>query len=184
MVEVSTKNKTGYRLIHQLRSFLLPFGVAGVVPFFLVVRFNPFRLRHSIEFPFVQLPIGLVLFLLGLFLLVITIRLIIRIGKGTLAPWNPTQKLVTEGIYGYVRNPMITGVAFLILGEAILFGALSLVIYLLAFMIINTLYFKISEEPGLAKRFGDDYREYRKNVRMWIPRLRAWHSDKDSSPKD
>jgi protein-S-isoprenylcysteine O-methyltransferase Ste14 len=79
---------------------------------------------------------------------------------------------------------MITGVAFLILGEAILFGALSLVIYLLAFMIINTLYFKISEEPGLAKRFGDDYREYRKNVRMWIPRLRAWHSDKDSSPKD
>ncbi len=119
-----------YRLIHQLRSFLLPFGVAGAVPFFLVTRFDPFRLRHPIQMPFLQLPIGAVLFLFGLLLLVGAVRLIIRLGKGTLAPWNPTQKLVMEGVYGYLRNPMISGVAFIILGETVAFGSLTLFVLL------------------------------------------------------
>ena len=31
-----------------------------------------------------------------------------------------------------------------------------------------------SEEPGLEKRFGDSYREYRRNVRRWLPRVTPW----------
>ena len=31
-----------------------------------------------------------------------------------------------------------------------------------------------SEEPGLEKRFGDSYREYRRNVRRWLPRITPW----------
>ena len=30
------------------------------------------------------------------------------------------------------------------------------------------------EEPGLAKRFGDDYLHYKQNVPRWIPRLTPW----------
>jgi protein-S-isoprenylcysteine O-methyltransferase Ste14 len=116
-----------YRFAHQLRSFLLPFGVAGVVPFFFVVRFSPFRLRHPIQLPLLQLPIGVLLFLFGLLMLVVAIRLIIKRGRETLAPWNPTQKLVIEGVYGHVRNPMISGVALMILGETVAFGASYLV---------------------------------------------------------
>jgi protein-S-isoprenylcysteine O-methyltransferase Ste14 len=170
-----------YRLSHQLRSFLLPIGVAGVVPFLLVVRFDPLRLRQPFQILFVQLPIGTALFLLGLLLLVASIRLIIKRGGGTLAPWNPTQKLVTEGIYEYVRNPMISGVAFMILGESGAFGSLALLIFLLCFIVVNTVYFKLSEEPGLLKRFGDEYREYRKHVWMWIPRLKPWRPDSGMS---
>jgi hypothetical protein len=35
-----------------------------------------------------------------------TISTFMRIGKGILAPWSPTRKLVVGGMYGYVRNSM------------------------------------------------------------------------------
>jgi hypothetical protein len=38
--------------------------------------------------------LGLVFFSLGLMLVAAAIRLFITLGKGTLAPWNPTRKLV------------------------------------------------------------------------------------------
>jgi protein-S-isoprenylcysteine O-methyltransferase Ste14 len=69
----------------------------------------------------VVLPIlGGVLIFLGLGLMIATIRLFMRVGKGTLAPWNPTQRLVVQGVYRHVRNPMISGVFFTLLGEAVL----------------------------------------------------------------
>ena len=45
------------------------------------------------------------------------IRLFVTVGKGTLAPWEPTQKLVVQRVYSHVRNPMISGVLFSLLGE-------------------------------------------------------------------
>jgi protein-S-isoprenylcysteine O-methyltransferase Ste14 len=30
------------------------------------------------------------------------------------------------------------------------------------------------EEPTLRRKFGADYEEYCRNVRRWLPRLRAW----------
>ena len=49
--------------------------------------------------------------------MVATIRLFVTVGKGTLAPWNPTQKLVVQGVYRHVRNPMISGVMFILAGR-------------------------------------------------------------------
>ena len=43
-------------------------------------------------------------------------RLLSRIGKGTLADWDPTSKLVVEGPYRHLRNPMISAVATLLVG--------------------------------------------------------------------
>jgi protein-S-isoprenylcysteine O-methyltransferase Ste14 len=34
----------------------------------------------------------------------------VRIGRGTLAPMVPTERLVVSGFYRYVRNPMYLGV--------------------------------------------------------------------------
>jgi protein-S-isoprenylcysteine O-methyltransferase Ste14 len=39
-------------------------------------------------------------------------------GESTLAPWDPPRRLVVTGPYRFVRNPMISGVIFLLLGEA------------------------------------------------------------------
>ena len=42
--------------------------------------------------------------------------------------------------------------------------------------ILNHFYFVYSEEPGLIKRFGDDYILYMENVPRWIPRRSPWTS--------
>src|SRR5437667_27366 len=62
----------------------------------------------------------------GLVLLSRTIALLGRLGEGTLAPWDPTTKLVIAGPYRHVRNPMIVGVAMILLGEAAIFGSVGL----------------------------------------------------------
>jgi protein-S-isoprenylcysteine O-methyltransferase Ste14 len=90
-------------------------------------------------------------------------------------PWDPTRKLVVAGVYRYVRNPMILSVIMIEAGESFLFGSICLGLTALLFFVINHVYFILSEEPGLEKRFGLEYVEYKKNVPRWIPRLKPWN---------
>ena len=103
-----------------------------------------------------------------------TATLFARIGKGTLAPWDPTARLVVAGPYRHVRNPMISGVLAVLLGEAALFGSLPLLVWFGAVFALNAIYFPLVEEPGLRERFGEDYERYRANVPRWLPRFRPW----------
>ena len=136
---------------------------------------NTFDLWNSAPITRILLPLtGIVLVSVGLTLMVATIRLFVTIGKGTLAPWNPTQKLVVQGVYRHVRNPMISGVFFVLLGEAVGTGSLPLYGWAVFFIVINMFYMPLVEEPGLGKRFGKDYEEYRRNVPRWIPRVNGW----------
>ena len=96
-----------------------------------------------------------------------------RVGKGTLAPWDPTQKLVIEGPYRHVRNPMITAVLFVLLGEAALFGSTALLLWAAGFFAVNHAWFLLHEEPALVRRFGEDYERYRRTVPRWLPRPRG-----------
>lgn len=118
--------------------------------------------------------LGLLAIGLGLVLMVATIRLFVTVGKGTLAPWNSTQRLVVQGAYRHVRNPMIAGVFFVLLGEAVLAASLPILGWFVFFVIANAVYIPLAEEPGLVKRFGADYLLYTQNVPRWIPRLRGW----------
>lgn len=100
-------------------------------------------------------------------------------GKGTVMPWDPTQTLVITGLYRHVRNPIILGVLIIQIGEALLLSSYGIALLPLVFFIINTVYFIYSEEPGLEKRFGEAYLEYKRNVPRWIPRLIPWYPSKD-----
>ena len=103
-----------------------------------------------------------------------TVRLLARIGQGTLAAWDATRHLVVAGPYGYVRNPMITAVLVVLLGEAVLFGSPWLLIWFAAFLAIKCVHFLMYEESGLERRFGEEYRLYKRNVPRWIPRRTPW----------
>jgi protein-S-isoprenylcysteine O-methyltransferase Ste14 len=70
---------------------------------------------------------------------------------------------------------MILGVLLVLCGESILFRSYRIAIWLVVFSIINHVYFLLSEEPGLIKRLGREYVEYKKNVPRWIPRLKPWY---------
>jgi protein-S-isoprenylcysteine O-methyltransferase Ste14 len=118
----------------------------------------------------IPVAIGAALIAAGLALWWWTVRLFARVGRGTLAPWDATRRLVVAGPYRHVRNPMISAVGGVLLGEALLFGSTELLIWLGVFLAINTAYFVLVEEPGLERRFGDEYREYRRTVPRWLPR--------------
>ena len=126
-----------------------------------------------------NLILGLALIIAGLIIMVLTISSFIRIGKGTLAPWSPAKKLVVVGLYRYVRNPMILGVFTVLLGETTCIWSVVLFQWSAAFFVINTIYFILYEEPGLEKRFGEDYLNYKKHVPRWMPRLTPFDLDKN-----
>ncbi|HEX6662140.1 MAG TPA: isoprenylcysteine carboxylmethyltransferase family protein [Gaiellaceae bacterium] len=117
---------------------------------------------------------GAVLVLLGLALVVWTVGLFATVGRGTLAPWDQTKSLVVRGPYRHVRNPMITGVGAILAGETLLFRSWALAVCLAIFAAVNGIYMPRSEEPGLRRRFGAAYDDYRANVPRWLPRLRGW----------
>lgn len=163
----------------QIKSFILPVTVLFVVPLTILWAMGGFSLgwRFMLPWDLVLVAIGAVLMGYGLYLLSVTIQLFVNIGKGTLAPWAPTRKLVVIGPYRYVRNPMISGVLITLLGETIVFGSIGLLIWFACFFVLNHANFIFLEEPGLDRRFGEEYRRYKKNVPRWIPRLKPWTGD-------
>ena len=150
---------------HARAIVLLPGTVTIAVPALLLVTGDDARIA-----PWPMALLGAALIGAGFALWLWTVRLFARIGRGTLAPWDPTRRLVVEGPYRHVRNPMISAVAAVLLGEALLFRSTALLILFLVFLAINTAYFVLSEEPGLERRFGDEYREYKRTVPRWVPR--------------
>ena len=72
---------------------------------------------------------------------------------------------------------MIAGVLLMLAAEALLFRSWGLALWVAVFFLGNTVYFRLVEEPGLVKRFGDAYREYRAHVPRWIPRREGWCQD-------
>jgi protein-S-isoprenylcysteine O-methyltransferase Ste14 len=124
------------------------------------------------------LPIlGGLLLGLGLALVVGTIRLFFKLGEGTLAPWDPPQRLVVRGVYRHVRNPMMSGALLVLLGMALLSASPILLCWFVVVGIVYAVYIPLSEEPGLARRFGDDYLAYKRNVPRWFPRTTSWDAD-------
>jgi protein-S-isoprenylcysteine O-methyltransferase Ste14 len=151
---------------HLAAVLLLPGVVTIGVPA-LVVWQTDARLRPSAV-------VGIPLIAAGVLLVISTVALFVTVGRGTLAPWDPTTRLVVEGPYRYVRNPMISGVLSILLGEAACFASLRLLIWFTAVFAVNALYLPLVEERGLRRRFGADYDEYAAHVPRWIPRLRPW----------
>jgi protein-S-isoprenylcysteine O-methyltransferase Ste14 len=154
----------------------LPFNVLIVIPAIILYITKSLNIGWSLAMPLNFAPpiIGLGFIGAGLAMMYKTISLFARVGKGTLAPWAPPQKLVVRGIYRHVRNPMITGVFAILLGEAIVFGSIAVLSWFFCFVLVNAIYIPFVEEPGLARRFGDDYLRYKQNVPRWIPRVKPW----------
>jgi len=123
---------------------------------------------------------GLLFAAAGLTLMIWTMQLFaVAGGGGTPAPWDPIKNFVVLGPYRYVRNPMLMGVNLVLVAEALLLQSIAILLWMITFVILNTIYFALSEEPELEKRFGDAYRDYKRNVPRWIPRLSPYRGGDD-----
>ena len=154
-------------ILKQLRDIIiLPFTVTFIIPYFLYSSKEDI-IPHNLSLK----GIGWLIAVAGSALFVYTVFLFKTIGYGTLAPWSPTQKLIVEGPYKYCRNPMISGVFFMLVGEGLMLYSVNILVWAVSFFIINTVYFIFIEERELLQRFGSDYLKYKKHVPRWIPRL-------------
>ncbi len=93
-------------------------------------------------------------------------------GKGTPAPIDPPKKLVVEGPYRVVRNPMYWAVACVMMGEALAFRSMALAELAIAFFAGTILFVLLYEEPTLRRKFGAEYEAYCRRVPRWLPRFR------------
>lgn len=159
----------------------LPGTVTLLVPALLLSR-NGWNPVWGLAPPYTLLLclLGTLLALGGLALMAWTIILFATRGRGTLAPWDPAQTLVVDGPYRHVRNPMISGVVAVLLGEAVLAGSPPLVVWFLLFVLANAIYIPAVEEPGLRRRFGKAYVRYCQDVPRWIPRRTPWMPPSES----
>ncbi len=149
---------------------ILPGNVLVVIPAVLLYLTG---YQWRLNYP-ALLVLGGLFLVLGLFFAGWTMRLFAVKGQGTAAPWNPPKNLVVAGPYCYVRNPMITSVLSISLAEALLLSSWLCLGLFVLFWAGNMIYFPLFEEKDLEKRFGESYREYKRNVPRWIPRLTPW----------
>jgi protein-S-isoprenylcysteine O-methyltransferase Ste14 len=113
----------------------------------------------------------------GLVMLFWTVYLFDRVGEGTLGVGDVMGQpvnLVVRGPYRHVRNPMISGVLAILLGEAAATASGWLLLWFAVFFAVLTTAIQVWEEPHLARRFGDEYVNYRRNVPRWIPHVSGW----------
>jgi protein-S-isoprenylcysteine O-methyltransferase Ste14 len=163
-------------LRYSISILLLPFLVVVVTPFWLLTAFtaSDSRWLDGSAIAWLFRFVGGALIIVGFALFCWCVNLFARVGQGTLAPWDPARNLVLVGPYRFVRNPMISGVALMLAGQALLWGSWAMAIWDGLFVLINHVYFVLSEEQGLKRRFGESYCVYKANVPRWLPRRKPW----------
>jgi protein-S-isoprenylcysteine O-methyltransferase Ste14 len=153
-----------------LSMFLYGLFAMVLVPFALVfinnyLKFPKFTTNYS-QF------IGVIIVLSGVVLMMYSAFLFAKHGKGGSPwPWDPPKKLVTVGVYKYIRNPMFTASGLVWFGEFVLFGSLLLLPYASICVLLNHIHLVTQDEKELEKRYGKEYLEYKKNTTRYIPKL-------------
>ncbi|WP_138431507.1 methyltransferase family protein [Fodinibius saliphilus] len=88
----------------------------------------------------------------------------------TIDPLNldQTASLVTDGIYQLSRNPMYVAFLLLLIAYSLVLQNILSLFCVPLFVVYLNRYQIEPEEEALLEKFGDEYREYRQEVRRWI----------------
>ncbi len=150
-----------------------PGTFAGLIPW-LITRWE---FHHPLPYWVVAQVVGVLLIVGGL---IPPVHAFVQFAKagGTPIPIAPTQRLVVTGFNRYVRNPMYLGLLTAIIGQALLFGQFSLLLYAAAGWIVTASFVHWYEEPTLVRQFGAEYEGYRRAVPAWWPRLHPWQASR------
>jgi len=111
--------------------------------------------------------LGAMVFVLALALIAWAIVTITWAGSNV--PTNlPTTTIVESGPYRFTRNPIYLSMFLGLIGLAIAFDNLWLVMMLVPFALVIRFGVVAREEAYLERNFGDDYRGYRSRARRWL----------------
>lgn len=149
-------------------TLLVPCTIVAVVPYYLIL--GPARAANVGATGGLR-PLGFVLVALGLAIYVACARRFAVEGLGTPAPYDPPRRLVTGGLFRWMRNPFYVGIVSILLGEAALYASGAMLWYAAAFAVGFHLRVVLYEEPVLRGLFGDEFERYAARVPRWLPRL-------------
>jgi protein-S-isoprenylcysteine O-methyltransferase Ste14 len=129
-------------------------------------------LNWLLPFPFVPAAVpagwlGAIVFALALALLAWAIVTITWAGSNVPTD-RPTTTIVDSGPYRLTRNPIYLGMLLGLIGLAIAFNSLWLLLMLVPFALVIRYGVVAREEAYLERKFGDVYRRYRARVRRWL----------------
>lgn len=172
----------------MINIYLLAAGTAGIIIFswFLSIKhkryhgiarffafesiFILFLMNYSSWFldPFSPVHIlSWLLLILSIYPVTAGYILLKKVGKPD-SNFENTSVLVQSGIYAYIRHPLYLSV--LLLGTGIMLKDVSPVQLLLGTInFIALIFTALMEEKEMIMKFGDDYRTYMKNTKMFIP---------------
>ena len=83
-------------------------------------------------------------------------------------PWRPTTAIATDGPYRLTRNPAYVGMALVYIGIALCSQALWVLLPLPVVLAIIDRGVIAREERYLERKFGQEYLDYKQNVRRWV----------------
>jgi protein-S-isoprenylcysteine O-methyltransferase Ste14 len=144
---------------------LVPGTLLGVLPAWLI-RSGPLA---SSSFGYWRL-LGFPVLCFGALLMLWCVAAFVRQGEGTPAPIDSPRKLVVGAAYRWVRNPMYLAGGAILIGQAIIWEAPGLLLYLGAFWLVTHAFVVFYEEPKLTRQFGEQYERYMEPVPRWVPR--------------
>jgi len=117
----------------------------------------------------------LISMLLGYGLLFIGIGLFIK-GWRELYQARQDKKLITSGLYRFVRHPQYTGLFIGLFGEGVVHWPTLFSVGLFPLIFLAYYFLARSEERKVISEFGDEYRVYQQKVPMFIPRFGQWQN--------
>jgi protein-S-isoprenylcysteine O-methyltransferase Ste14 len=112
--------------------------------------------------------LGFVIILIGLSIRLIAIRTLAEQFTYTVKIIN-NHKLITTGIYKYIRHPSYLGQSLIFLGSGIAFSNWLSILFLFMPNFIAALYRISIEEKVLIDYFSNQYNEYIKRTKLLIP---------------
>lgn len=110
-----------------------------------------------------RLVIGLPLIGVGLAMMIVGRSTFQRVGTN-IPPWEPALLLVTDGIFGWLRNPMYVGGILALAGLAIALGSNWMLVMVVIASLVIHFGVVLREERYLERKFGDDYRRFKASV--------------------
>jgi protein-S-isoprenylcysteine O-methyltransferase Ste14 len=164
-MESSKSGRTPLKLTRAgaLFTLVVPVPVAGIIPWFITHwAFQPaFGHLEALRFA------GAVLIAAGIVMYAFALG---HLGHHDARPFPPVARIVSAGIYGWMRNPMYAGVVAALTGQALLFGSRALLYYALGWFVAFHLFEVGYDERALTRQFPAVYPDYCERTPRWIPR--------------
>jgi methanethiol S-methyltransferase len=141
----------GYTEVFQLEFLLI--GLLGEDLFYLI-------------FKYIIFPISTIIIVIGIFLIVFGWRQIFK------ARSKNQGQLVTTGLYSYIRHPQYLGFLLITLGMLLEWPT---IFTLLLWPVLTVVYYRLAkaEDKEIEAQFGEQFREYKRSVSAFLPRLRT-----------